>query len=356
MSAISGINPRRPVISVVLPVFNGASHIEVSVRSILDQTFDDFELIAINDGSTDSTLEILQSIGAGDSRLVLVSRENRGLVASLNEGIDVARGDWIARMDADDISEPNRFERQLQRLAEKNADICGSWVQFFGATDARILRHAESDEAIKAELLFGAPFAHPSVMMKATLARQLRYDPVWEKCEDYDLWERAARAGWRMTNVPEVLLRYRKHDLQISSEFSFYQQQLSQKIRYRYWEFFLTSNRIGDLRWVREILKLRDPVPSGVDMDLVDSAFFELLAGAHGEVKETIFHHMTKLYLRGAARCPDMIFRWSKVNKEHGEGLGLGVKVQILMLSLFRLPVDSASLVKVKKAYIYFKT
>ncbi len=345
-----------PLISVVLPVFNGAAHIHAAVRSILDQTFDDFELIVINDGSVDETLKILQTIQITDSRLIVMSRENRGLAHSLNEGIGAARGCWIARMDADDFAEPNRFELQVQWLTETGADICGSWVKFFGASDTRVLRHPASDAAIKAEILFGAPFAHPSVMMRAALAKQLPYDPAWEKCEDYDLWERAARAGWQMTNVPAVLLHYRQHPSQISSAFSICQQQLSQKIRLRYWKYFLASTGIEKTHCANEVMKLREPVPMAVDMEKVDSLFQALLASAQSEEQDTIFHHMTKLYLRGAAGCPSTVLRWSKLNQKYGRGLGLSVKIQIVLLSLFRIHPDSASITKVKKAYSYFRT
>lgn len=344
-----------PTVSVVLAVFNGGEYVEFAVRSILVQTYRNFELIIIDDGSTDATQRVLQDLKREDIRISLTTRVNRGLVASLNEGIQMARGTWIARMDADDVAEPNRFERQLQWLQGTGADICGSWVKFFGTSDTRVLRHPVSDAAIKAALLFGAPFAHPSVMMKAVLAKQLLYDPAWEKCEDYDLWERAAREGWRMTNVPQVLLHYRHHESQVSNAFSIYQQQLSQKIRRRYWEFFLTSKRIGNTKWVNEVMKLREPVPAAVDMEHVDSVFRFLLAGAQSEEKDTIFHHMTKLYLRGAGGCPSMLFRWSKLNKKYGQGPGLSVKIQIGLLSLFRINPDSISMRKMKRVYAYFK-
>ena len=189
-------------------------------------------------------------------------------------------------MDADDIAAPTRFERQLELLGKTGADICGTWVKFFGASRTRVLRHPQSDAAIKAELLFGAPFAHPTVMMKAAIARQLLYDPAWEKCEDYDLWERAARGGLHMTNVPEVLLHYRHHESQISYAFSVDQGRLSQKIRQRYWEYFLISNGIANRHGVNEILKLREIIPTAVDMDQVDSLFRALLESAEMEQKK----------------------------------------------------------------------
>ena len=344
-----------PLISVVLPVFNAQLYVGEAVRSILAQTFVDFELIIINDRSTDGTLPVLQSFLLEDKRVLLISRENRGLVATLNEGIGISRGIWIARMDADDIAAPTRFERQLEWLGKTGADICVTWVKFFGASRTRVLRHPQSDGAIKAELLFGAPFAHPTVMMKASLARQLLYDSAWEKCEDYDLWERAARGGWQMTNVPEVLLHYRHHESQISYTFPIYQMDLAQKIRRRYWEYFLISNGIANRQGANEILKLREIIPTAVDMDQVDSLFRALLEGAELEQIKTIFHHMTKLYLRGAAGWPTMVLRWSELNKKYDYGLGWSVKIQIKLLGLFRMYPDGTAFQTVKKAYLYFK-
>lgn len=343
----------KPLISVVLPVFNGAGYIEAAVRSILNQTCGDFELIVVNDGSTDGTQKILEAMQVQDGRMLVISRENRGLVHSLNEGIGVARGLWIARMDADDVAEPHRFERQLMWLGRTGADICGTWVRFFGTSDTRVLRHPQCDAAIKAELLFGAPFAHPSVMMKAALAKQLLYDPAWERCEDYDLWERAARAGWQMTNIPEVLLQYRQHQSQISNNFSVCQQELSQKIRRRYWELFLKSKKIENLQCVNEVMKLRESAPKAVDMEQVDAVFGALLVTAEGEVKDTIFHHMTKLYLRGAGGCSDMVLRWSRLNKIYGHQPGLNTKIQLSLLSFFRIQPNSLMFDKARKVSLY---
>ncbi|HAS7841575.1 TPA: glycosyltransferase family 2 protein, partial [Vibrio cholerae] len=122
-----------PKISVVMSVYNGEKYLGEAIDSILKQTFSDFEFIIINDGSTDKTLEIIKSYMKKDDRIVLVSRENKGLIVSLNEGLDLAKGQYIARMDADDISIKSRFEKQIEFL-DSNPDIgvCGTWVEVFG--------------------------------------------------------------------------------------------------------------------------------------------------------------------------------------------------------------------------------
>jgi glycosyltransferase involved in cell wall biosynthesis len=320
------------------------------VQSILNQTFTNFELIVIDDGSTDGTKSILEELRENDSRIIVISRENRGLVVSLNEGIDLACGKWIARMDADDIALPNRFERQLQCLEETGADICGSWVKVFGNDDDRIIKCSQSDDAIKMELLFGTPFAHPTVLMKTELVRGLRYDKAWEKCEDYDLWERAAQRNWKMANVPEVLLMYRIHENQISTVTLSVQMELTRKVRHRYWRFIAGSLKLNDDS-IEEVLKLREPYPPRVNMARIDSLFLTLLERSSGEAREIIFEHMTRLYFRAAAKNFDVAFRWTELNKKYGAGYRLGIKLQLLFLSFFRVSAESRLFVRLKKFY-----
>ncbi len=339
MNVATGEFAPTPVVSVLLPVFNGQNYVEAAVHSILGQTFTDFEFIIIDDGSTDGTLELLQQFRQ-DQRVVLVSRENRGLVETLNEGIRMARGQWIARMDADDISLPHRFARQLKWIEDTEADICGSWVKFFGTRDQRVLRHPQSDQAIKRGLMFGTMFAHPTVLIRTELARQLLYDGRWEKCEDYDLWERAARLNCRMANVPEVLLLYRQHPHQISSRDFSHQQQFTQRIRRRYGEFVFDSLHLQrDL--INEVLKLREPNVPKVNMDLVDSAFAELLQLSQGEARDVVLDHMTRLYYRAAGQCRDTSRRWHCLNSRFGARSATDFRIKLWLLSLFRIRPDS---------------
>lgn len=343
----------NPKISVVLPVYNAEKYITDAIDSILNQTVTNFELIIINDGSTDASLTILQSYQSMDARIRLFSRENRGLVTTLNEGIDLAKGEWLARMDADDIAMPQRFERQLQHLKQTEADICGTWVTFFGTADKRTIKHPISDDAIKISLLFGTVFAHPTVIMRTELIKDLRYDEAWENCEDYDLWERADRAGWKMTNIPEVLLLYRQHDAQISTATFIKQQELTQKIRHRRWSFifeFLNLNKT----WIDEVLKLRESSTIKSNMDDVDSAFTALLQYSHGEARETVLDHMTRLYFRAAADCPDVAMRWYKLNRAFGAKFALATVLKLWLLSLLKFNSNGKAFSYLKQ--IYFRT
>jgi glycosyltransferase involved in cell wall biosynthesis len=353
--SVDGQKKQAPVISVAMPVYNCEQYVGAAIESILGQTFDDFEFIIIDDGSTDNSLAILRQYEKMDSRIRLISRENRNLATTLNDIIDVARGEWIARMDQDDIALPLRFSRQLEKLSATGADICGTWVKFFGTTDQRILRHPESDEALKLELLFGAPFAHPTVMMRADLVKGLRYDKAWEKCEDYDLWERAARAGWKMTNVPEVLLNYRQHAAQISTSALSHQQSLSQAVRMRSWDAISEAIDLNRHE-IDEVLKLREPSNGSANIDLVEAVFIKLLEHHRGEAREVGFDHATRLYFRAAGNCRDIAVRWQRINQRFGHGSGLSTISKLWLLSLFRFDPGSKAFQRLKSIYFRLKS
>lgn len=206
-----------PIISVVMSVYNGEQFLARAIESILNQTIKDFEFIIINDGSTDGSIAIIEEYAKRDCRIRLISRENKGLIASLNEGIASARGEWIARMDADDISLPDRFEKQLEWLQQTGADICGGWVKLIGTWFHRMRRSHSSSDAIRIKLLFSSAFAHPTVMLRTSLAKANPYSENAHHVEDYELWARLAKLGVKMTNYPGVVLRYRIHPGQVTA-------------------------------------------------------------------------------------------------------------------------------------------
>lgn len=205
-------NTPPPTISVLMSVYNAEKYLDEAIQSILSQTYKKFEFIIINDGSTDQSLEIIKKYKDKDERVILISRENKGLIASLNEGITKARGKYIARMDADDISLPFRIEKQLQVMEhDKNIVVCGSWINIFGESiNEKVARYFEHDKQIKANLLVSCCFAHPSVMIRknAFTNNNILYDERFKNAEDYYLWTQFAKVG-KFYNIPEVLLNYR---------------------------------------------------------------------------------------------------------------------------------------------------
>lgn len=201
--------PRTPKISVLMTAYNSAPYIAAAIDSILNQTYTDYEFIIINDGSTDKTAEIVR--GYTDKRILFIdNKKNRGLIAVLNQGLDLCRGEYIARMDSDDISMPTRFAAQVEYMdANPDVGILGAAGQNFGAnTDVNY-----SPEIVDAaELLRGVGFYHPSVMMRKSVLDKynLRYDPNYYLVEDYELWTRALKYT-KLRNLPQVLIKYRVH-------------------------------------------------------------------------------------------------------------------------------------------------
>jgi glycosyltransferase involved in cell wall biosynthesis len=349
----SAMDEITPAISVVLPVYNGEKYIAEAMESILCQTFRDFELIVIDDGSSDGTLAILREYQVKDSRIHLTSRRNKGLIATLNEGIDFARGAWIARMDSDDIALPHRFERQLQWLERTGADMTGSWVKFFGSWDRRVWKGYQSDQAIKLDMLFKSPFVHPSVMMRADLIKQLRYDKNCEKAEDYDLWVRAAQAGWKMSNVPEVLLQYRKHDSQVSIKSSSKQQLVSESVRRRYWES-ITGRLKLEPAAAEEVFKLSSPSPTSVDMNMADSVLLEFLFQSKDEARQAVLDNISRFYLRVSADQSDVGARWARINKKYGSGFALGTRFKLWVVKCFHISYGGNLFKQAKKISSFF--
>ncbi|MEY5043545.1 MAG: hypothetical protein RJA19_772 [Bacteroidota bacterium] len=202
----------NPLISVILPVHNGEAFLSEAIQSVLGQTFTDFELIVINDGSTDGSAELLEQIR--DVRLRLLSSErNQGLVHALNWGVAEARGSWIARMDADDICSPDRFARQLAYLKKHpGIDVLGTGAREMDATGrvVRPLKRPEYHDFIACEMLFRCVMIHPTVMGRAEVFKKIPYRTG--PAEDYRLWIEMLEQGVRFSNLTAPLLHYRRHD------------------------------------------------------------------------------------------------------------------------------------------------
>lgn len=202
-----------PAVSVLLPVFNGAPYLAEAISSILEQSWGNFELIIINDGSTDGSGDIAKRFA--DSRIRYFEQKNAGLAATLNRGIGLARGAYIARQDADDISKPERFARQLAYLeANPDCGMVGSWADLLREGDAKtlVLKHPTDSTMIKTDLLFDNPFVHSSIMMRKNSLQEVggyTEDPARQPPEDYELWSRFARR-YDLANLPEALVIYRE--------------------------------------------------------------------------------------------------------------------------------------------------
>ena len=205
-----------PVVSVVLPVFNAERYLARAVDSILNQTFHDFELIAVDDGSRDGSLKMLRDYEARDGRVRVISRPNTGIVGALNDGLAAAGGEFVARMDSDDISLPDRFEKQLNYLrAHPQCVLVGCQVTLIDPDDAQICPKHDTcfthEEIDSAHLSWGWPLVHPTIMARReALQRVGGYREAYKWLEDLDIFLRLAEIG-RLANLPDVLVYYRLH-------------------------------------------------------------------------------------------------------------------------------------------------
>jgi len=205
-----------PKVSVLMPVYNAAPYLREAMDSILGQTYTDFEFLIINDGSTDTSEEIIQSYQ--DPRIIYEKNNgNLGLIDTLNQGIELAKGKYIVRMDADDISLPERFARQVVFMdAQPKVGACGTAYRFFGDSDQTEVRPADHKRAFT--LLASTPcLGHPTSMIRKEVLSNsgIRYEKAYGYAADYAFWVRISQVS-RLCSLPETLLLYRWHSLNMS--------------------------------------------------------------------------------------------------------------------------------------------
>lgn len=202
------------LISVILPVYNGGLYLSDSIESILKQTFIDFEFIIINDGSTDDSLELIKKYASNDNRIKVINRENRGLIYTLNEGIEQAKGNYIARMDQDDIALKTRLEFQYKYMIDNHLDVCGGNYIVIDENNnsMNLYRLFQNEFEILLTLASNVPFAHPCVMIKKEFleSNKLEYGiNGYRNAEDLDLWINMYNRGAKFGNLDETILKYR---------------------------------------------------------------------------------------------------------------------------------------------------
>jgi glycosyltransferase involved in cell wall biosynthesis len=246
-----------PLISVVMPVWNGAAHLREAIDSILAQTFSGFEFIILDDGSTDATPEILAEYAAKESRIRIIPLDHKGIVIALNRGVEESRAQWIARMDCDDIAHPERLERQWAAI-QKNHDavLCHTQIHIFGENafvtpSARLIL---SQALIRLRLCYQCPIVHPTVMIKKDAFLAVGgYLTKERHAEDFSLWGRLIGQG-AVVGIPKPLLHFRVHQSSISKQKADVQIPLSIKIAKRHCQQFM---RLDEAKGERALHALR---------------------------------------------------------------------------------------------------
>lgn len=211
-----------PEVSVIMPVYKAETFLAAAIQSILDQTFSSFELILIGDDLSKDTRSVLEWIRQDDERvIVLLQEERQGLAASLNRSISVARGEYIARMDADDISVPERLAKQVVYLkTHPECSLVAAHVEYIDEAGAQTgFWHADRETRTATEIRRTMPrencIAHPTIMIRRSLLSRYRYDASRKNTEDYDLWLRLLSDNHTICKLPEVLVQLRIHDISV---------------------------------------------------------------------------------------------------------------------------------------------
>lgn len=217
-----------------MAVHNGAPYLLEAVQSILDQTLGDFEFIVVDDASSDESRMLIESLK--NERIELfVNAKQQGLSKSLNRGIEAAGGEYIARMDHDDVSMRSRLAEQVAFLEENSeVDIVGTWARTIGRAPEQTWQYPAKDADIRSEFVFNSCLVHSSVMWRRSVFEKhgLAYDPNVKRAQDYELWTRA-KQNVRFANIPKVLLQYRIHQASVGSRFGDEQRAVADTVRER---------------------------------------------------------------------------------------------------------------------------
>ena len=262
-------------ISVLMPVYNGEKFLKEAIDSILNQSFKDFEFLIINDGSTDRSKKIILSYQ--DQRIrFFENKKNLGVAKTLNRGLKLAKGKYIARMDADDISLSDRFKKQVEFM-EKNPQVavCGTWVKLIG--NHNIWQSPGDDKTIKSLSLFYSSIYHPTALIRNDLLKRynLSYNPSFIHAEDYELWVKIMEKA-KVANLKEVLLSHRIHSNGTGSVYNQTQIESADKVRLyqlhklgifptkhelaihqaiSYWQFKQDKKFVNDAKlWLKKLL------------------------------------------------------------------------------------------------------
>jgi len=262
------ITPALPQVSVLLPVYNAASTLEASINSILQQSFEDWELLIVNDGSTDDCLRIIQAYAKQQSRIRLFNIAHRGLVHALNLGLEKAGAPLIARMDADDVAAPTRLAEQVAWLANRpDTGLVSSLVTYMAPGSKQETTYAnpnalgyerhvdwcntmQTHEQMYAARFTESPLPHPSVMFRANLVSKYGGYDNGPFPEDYELWLRWLEAGVKMEKVPSHLLSWYDYSLRLSRSNAMYSQEAFYKLKAFYWLRWYANFGQGRPVWV----------------------------------------------------------------------------------------------------------
>lgn len=329
----------QPLVSVIIPCFNSEKWIEESILSVLAQTWKNLEVLVFDDGSSDNTLVLLQSLSKKDHRLKIYGDgHNHGIVYALNYLLNFVQGEYIARMDADDICVINRIEKQIAYLQEHNLDGCGSWFAEIGLGPSKIIRWPHTESAVRGAMLFQNTILHPSFLANRKVFENFKYRKDYQLAEDYDFFVRASQK-FRLGNVPEMLLYYRRHLGQATKSKRNLMESVTQIIRLD----ALDINNIQyseDQKNIHNLIRAPKSIYKLEDLEAIELWLLKLIDYfPDNEIKEVIASQWTRSAIRAAPLGLPMFFKYR--NSPLRQFINKGSDFQILILSICKLTYDS---------------
>ena len=332
-----------PHISVLMPVYNCEQYVHDAVKSILNQSYTNYELLIVDDASTDTTVSIIKSFT--DSRIQLIEKpKNTGYTNSLNQGIFMCKGKYIARMDGDDISLPERFAKQVEFMdANPEVVVCGTTYKYFG--NPKTITIPETHDAIKIGLLWGNCLAHPSVMIRKEALHQFStpYDTNKEPAEDYDLWVKLLNVG-KLHNLPETLIEYRTYSLQVSRKRAEEQRINDVETRFKIHNYLNIEWTTIEREFLERYFKRTEAIKFE-ELDVFKQIQNKLADANHtGFFESHLFKQylidleidvLRKCFLKQTRYTPLLYFEYLKSKLEYGAKLPLKRELKLGLKSLF---------------------
>lgn len=316
----------KPLISIVIPVHNGAKWLAQTLESLYAQSYPHFEIILVDDASSDELEDVLDN--CMDVRLRVVHlKANVGVSAARNHGIDLAKGSHIAFCDADDLCLAQRLEMQLSFLMQHpDISLCGSGFTCFDTQDRETIRNPETDDQIRKALMQGNCFGLSTVMARAAALKAHHFNPTLQVAEDYDLWTRLASAGIRLANLPDSLVRYRLHLQQASRSKSERLDFTSRRIRALY-----CASLLNDESFFQRL----NTGPIGLD-DLTEAARkIAVFSRCHPQYAVRDFRFMLAwLYQQLPHHGLLPWWYWTRTQKQLGLDLDRNYRINIALLAI----------------------
>jgi hypothetical protein len=324
----------QPRITVLMPVYNAGPYVREAAVSILSGSFRDLELLAIDDGSTDDSVYQLKAID--DPRLRVISNPaNLGLVATLNTGLELAGGEYVARMDADDISMPDRLARQLAFMdANPEIGMSGTWARSFGA-ERGVLRASLSPKDVHVQLFGYNAMCHPTTILRREvfLRHALRFSPEALHAEDLELWMRAAEL-FPLANIPAITLWYRVHPSQVSTRHAAGQLRTLEKLRLRQLELLLPTANQAEAALHLSILDMETPLTH--EQLVAAGRWLQRLEEANERTRrydvEAFGAFLAQRWLNAAHRCrPSTLESWWTWRRSKFSAVGIGMGTRLFV-------------------------